>query len=249
MGQDGMSAPPLLPLTSTLAAYRAGFMATWTSVFAYVLFATYVGIGAITHDFGFSVVWAVASTVLVWAGPAQVILISALGAGAAPVEIAIAVGLSGVRLLPMVVSTLPMMKTPETRSWKLILPAHFIAVSFWVEAVRLFPKVPREHRIAFCNGLGSGFGLVAIAATIAGFYLAARLPPLMSAALLFLTPVAFLMSTLRNARVLVDRLALALGLVLGPLFAYWQIGLDLMWSGIVGGTTAYLVHRVREALQ
>jgi len=52
-----------------------------------------------------------------------------------------------------------------------------------------------------------------------------------------------------NARMLVDRLALGLGLVLGPLFAHWQIGLDLMWSGIVGGTAAYALHRVREALQ
>src|SRR5262249_25162773 len=135
------------------------------------------------------------------------------------------------------------------RSWKLILPAHFIAVSFWVEAVRLFPKVPREHRIAFCNGLGSGFGVVAIAATVAGFYLAARLPPLMSAALLFLTPVAFLMSTLRNARALVDPLALALGLGPGPLFADLQDWLAPMWSGIVGGTAAYLVHRFRTAVQ
>jgi hypothetical protein len=71
----------------------------------------------------------------------------------------------------------------------------------------------------------------------------------MSAGLLFLTPLAFLMSTLRNSRMLVDFLSLGLGLVLGPLFAYWQIGLDLMWSGIVGGTAAYAVHRMREALR
>jgi len=147
----------------------------------------------------------------------------------------------------MVVSMLPMMRMPETRAWKLIMPAHFTAVSMWVEAVRLLPQQPRESRIAFCNGLGCGYLLVACSATVAGFYLASRLPPLMSAALLFLTPVAFLMSGLRNARLLVDRLALALGLVLGPLFAYWQVGLDLMWSGIVGGTAAYVIHRVREA--
>ena len=42
---------------------------------------------------------------------------------------------------------------------------------------------------------------------------------------------------------LIDRLALGFGLVLGPLFAWWQVGLDLMWSGIVGGTAAYLIHR------
>jgi len=243
-----MAVPTAAP-SSTLAAFLAGFVATWTSVFSYVLFGTYIGIGALAHDFGFSVTWALLSTILVWAGPAQVILISALGSGASLIEAAIAVGLSAVRLLPMVVTMLPMLRRPDMRTWKLLLPAHFTAVSLWVEAVRLLPKVPREGRVAFCNGLGTGYGTCAISATAVGFYLAASLPPLMSAALLFLTPLAFLMSALRNSRMLVDRLALAFGLMLGPLFAYWQIGLDLMWSGIAGGTAAYLVHRFREALR
>ena len=246
-----MSAPESPPAQpqSTLAAFAAGFNATWTSVFTYVLLGTYVGIGAISHDFGFSIAWTLVATVLVWAGPAQVILVSTLGTGASLFEVALAVGLSGVRLLPMVVSMLPMLKRPGTSSWKLVLPAHFTAVSIWVEALRLLPSVPREARIAFLNGLGTGYSVCAVAATLTGFYLAAKMPPLISAALLFLTPLAFLMSTLRNARMLVDRLALGLGLVLGPVLAYWQVGLDLLWSGVVGGTAAYAIHRVREALR
>jgi predicted branched-subunit amino acid permease len=240
---------PLPPPSTTLAAYLAGFRATWTSVFAYVLLGTYVGIGALSHDFGFSITWTLVATLLLWAGPAQVIFVSSIGGGASLIEVALAVGLSGVRLLPMVVSMLPMIKRPDASSWKLVLPAHFTAVSIWVEALRLLPTVPREGRIAFLNGLGSGYGVCATAATLTGYYLAAKMPALVSAGLLFLTPLAFLMSTVRNARMLVDRLALILGLVLGPLFAAWQIGLDLMWSGVVAGTAAYIVHRVREALQ
>jgi predicted branched-subunit amino acid permease len=248
MGMSLAEPAPAQPM-SMLAAFRAGFMATWTSVFTYVLLGNYLGIGAISHDFGFGIVWTLVATVLVWAGPAQVILVSMLGAGASLFEVAVAVGLSGVRLLPMVVSMLPMLKGPGVRSWKLVLPAHFTAVSIWVEAVRLLPAVPREGRISFLNGLGAGYTVCATAAALAGYYLAAQMPTLISAGLLFLTPLAFLMSTLRNARMLVDRLALGLGLVLGPIFAYWQIGLDLMWSGVVAGTAAYAVHRVREALQ
>jgi predicted branched-subunit amino acid permease len=236
MGQDGMS-PPAAPPVSVLSAYLAGFRATWGSVFAYVLFGTYIGIGALAHDFGFGIAWALLSTILIWAGPAQLILISTLGAGTALVEVAAAVGLSSVRLLPMVVALLPMLRGPNVRTWQLVLPAHFTAVSLWVEAMRLLPGVARENRIAFCNGLGCGYGVVACSATLVGFYLAARLPPLMSAGLLFLTPLAFLMSTL------------GFGLVLGPLFAWGQIGLDLMWSGIAAGTAAYLVHRFRAALR
>jgi predicted branched-subunit amino acid permease len=245
MGQDGMSSPAPQPIT-TLSAYRDGLAATGKSVFSYVLFGTYIGIGALSHDFGFSIVWALACTILVWAGPAQVILISALGAGSGLAEAALAVGISSARLLPMVVALLPMLKKGNTPSWKLLLPAHFTAVSMWVEAMRLLPA-RGEGRIAFCNGLGTGYMITATAATLTGFYLAARLPPLASGALLFLTPLAFFMSTLRNARELVDRLAFALGIVIGPLLAYWQLGLDLLWSGIAGGTLAYALHRLREA--
>jgi predicted branched-subunit amino acid permease len=247
MSLPSTSASPEPVPISTASAYLAGIRATFTSIFSYVLFGTYIGIGALSHDFGFSIAWSLTATILIWAGPAQVILVSTLGGGASLIETALAVGLSAVRLLPMVVTMLPMLRRPGLPAWKVLLPAHLTAVSLWVEALRLLPNVPREGRVAFCNGLGTGYGACALAATALGFYLAAGLPPLLSAALLFLTPLAFLMSTLRNARMLVDRLALAFGLVLGPLFGYWQIGLDLMWSGIVAGTAAYAVHRVREA--
>ncbi|MDQ2954291.1 MAG: AzlC family ABC transporter permease, partial [Pseudomonadota bacterium] len=187
------------------------------------------------------------STALVWAGPAQVILISALGAGAAPFEAAVAVGLSGVRLLPMVVTLLPVIRTPDTRLPSLLLPTHFTAVSVWVESLQLAPQLPRDQRVAFCTGLGSGFMTAALIATAAGFYLAAKLPALLTAGLLFLTPMSFLVSAARNSRFLVDKLALALGLMIGPLLAYMAVELDIMWTGIAGGTLAYLVHRIRES--
>src|SRR5437764_6283809 len=88
--------------TSDSAAVLGGIRAAWTSVFVYVLIGTYVGIGALAHEFGFSFSWLLLSTTLVWAAPAQVILITAVGTGASLVEVAIAVSLSAVRFLPMV---------------------------------------------------------------------------------------------------------------------------------------------------
>jgi predicted branched-subunit amino acid permease len=250
VGQEWrMSAPPLPnPPSSAFVAYRRGLQATWTSVFSYVLFGTYIGIGALAHDFGFSLTWSMLCTLLVWAGPAQVILISSLGGGATVLAAGIAVCISSVRLLPMVVALLPMLKRPGMSAWRLVVPAHFTAVSMWVEALRLLPGQAREDRIAFCNGLGTGYLVTAMLATFTGFYLAAKLPPLASGALLFLTPLAFLMSTLRNSRMLIDYLSLVFGLVLGPLFALTQSEFDLMWSGLVAGTAAYIIHRFREAM-
>ena len=239
----------IAPPSSRLSLFTAlsGIRAAWLSVFAYVLFGTYIGIGALAHDFGFSLVWVMLSTALVWAGPAQVILISALGAGAAPVEVAVAVGLSGVRFLPMVVTLLPVIRTPETRLRSLLLPTHFTAVSMWVESMQLAPQLPRDQRVAFCTGLGSGYMASALIATASGFYLAAKLPALLTAGLLFLTPMSFLVSAARNSRFLVNKLALALGLMIGPLLAYLAVELDIMWTGIAGGSIAYLVHRIRQS--
>ena len=244
---------PLLPTDppprSAVSAFGAGFRAAWLSVLAYVVIGTYVGIGALTHDFGFGLWWAVASTALVWAGPAQVILVSALGAGAAPLETALAVGVSSARLLPMVISLLPLLRRPQTPHRALILPAHLTAVTMWIESLRLLPRLPREARIPFANGVGLGFMAAAQTGTLTGYYLATSLPPLLTAGLLFLTPISFLISTTRNCRLMSDWLALAFGLVLGPLLAAWQVGLDLLWTGIVAGSLAYGIHRLREALK
>jgi predicted branched-subunit amino acid permease len=237
------------PSASSAASFFGGCRSAWTSVFSLVLIGTYVGIGALAHDYGFSLGWVLLSTMLVWAGPAQVILLSALGGGATPIETALAVGLSGIRLLPMVVSLLPLIKEPQTRTRALILPAHLTAVSMWVESLRILPTLPRAGRYAFCNGLGAGYMAAALFGTVVGYNLSASLPVLLSAGLLFLTPMSFLVSTVRNTRLLSDGLALGLGLFVGPLLAYEQIGLDLMWTGILAGSAGYLVHRLREGLR
>jgi predicted branched-subunit amino acid permease len=232
---------------SSFAAFAGGFRSAGFSVFAYVLFATYIGIGALAHDLGFSLAWVALSTVLVWAGPAQVILISTLGTGTPIVQAAIAVALSGIRLLPMVVALMPRIKSPMSRTLDLIMPAHFTAVSVWIETFRLTPDVAREYRIAFCNGLGFGLMCSALTATVIGYGLAARLPPALAAAVLFVTPISFLVSTANNSKQLVDRLALVLGLILAPLFAMAKIELDILFAGLIAGTVAYAVHRFRRS--
>src|SRR6187455_2151447 len=213
-----MSAP--VAFSSPSAAFFAGAKTAVTSVFMLVLAGTYIGIGALTHDFGLSSWWLATSTVLVWAAPAQVILITTVTTGAALFEIALAVTLSAVRLFPMVVALMPVLRGPTTRLRDLLLPTHFTAVSMWV-----------------------GYMATAAVFGFVGFYLAAGLPPLLAGGLLFLTPMSFLMSTARNARMMLDKLGLVLGLLIGPLLTILDVNLDLMWTGLIGGTLAYLVHR------
>ena len=242
-----MALPPLdsQRWQSSLRAFGWGFRCTGSTVLALVLFVTYIGIGALSHDSHFSLAWALIATLLVWAGPAQIILISTLGSGATVVQAAIAVTVTAIRLFPMVVSVLPLARTPTTKRRHLILVAHFIAVTMWVECYRFLPQVPRERRIAFVHGLGTGLVCIGLTATTVGYLLAANLSQLFAAAILLLTPLAFLFSTAGNSRELADVVALVLGLLLYPVASLMHSGIDILVSGVVAGTIAYGVHRWR----
>ena len=232
---------------TNFVSFAAGVGSALTSVFVLVLAGTYIGIGALTHNLGLSPWWLAISTALIFAAPAQVILITALGAGSPLFEVAIAVTLSAIRLFPMVVALMPVLRGPKTRTRELVIPTHFTSVSMWVESLRILPSLPFARRVAFCNGLSVAYCGTAIVFGFVGSYLAAGLPALLSAALLFITPLSFLISTARNAHMLVDRVALVLGLVLGPVLTTMHVDLDLMWTGVVGGTLAYVAHRLRGA--
>ncbi len=227
-------------------AFAFGVKSALSSILTLVLFGTFIGVGAFAHDSGFTFGWALASTALIWAAPAQIILISTSHAGATLVEFALAVTISAIRLLPMVVAVLPMMRTPQTRLRHLALPAHLTAVTVWVESFRLLPHVPRERRIIFVNGLGCGLVTISLIATGIGYGLAANLPQILGAGILALTPLTFLLSTAHNARQLVDKLALGLGLLLYPLLSMLHTGVDILISGVTAGTIAYGVHWWRK---
>jgi predicted branched-subunit amino acid permease len=227
-------------------AFLFGVRTGLTSVFTFVIALTYVGFGALSHDYGFSVGWAMLSTVLQWAGPAQVVLVTGLGAGTSLIEIAVAVALSSVRLLPIVVALLPMVKPERTQSWRLVMPAHFMAVSVWVETMRHGPGLHREQRLAFCNGCGAALLAVGTVFTAVGFYMQALLPVVFGAAAMFITPISFLTSTARNARLMLEKAALGLGLVIGPVLAFSHVEFDLLWTGVIGGTLAYGLDRVQR---
>lgn len=84
--------------------------------------------------------------------------------------------------------------------------------------------------------------------TYAGFHLAGVVPAPVAAGLLCLTPIFFLCSMTAGIRGLGDKVAIGLGLMLAPM-AGWAIGggFDLIASGLVGGSVAFLVQRRRRA--
>jgi predicted branched-subunit amino acid permease len=223
-----------------------GVRSALTAVQGIVLWAAFIGFGGLIRDVGFPLGAAVLSTLMIWALPAQLLVVGGFAAGNTAPVIALAVGLSSVRLFPMVAALMPVIRGRSGLGTQLFA-SHFIAVTAWVESARLMPSIAVNARMPFFLGMSITFVFGSVVATLIGFVLAGTLPQALANGLIFLTPISFLLQLMRNARDMIDWLALGFGLVLAPVFAVVGGALDLLWVGLVGGGAAYAVHRIRRA--
>ncbi|EIM78175.1 AzlC family protein [Nitratireductor aquibiodomus RA22] len=210
-----------------------------------VLVSAFIGFAGLAREAGLTLPQTVFMTGVVWALPAQVVLVGAVLAGNSLIAAAFAVALSSVRLAPMVVALTPEMRTPGTRKWVLYVLSHFVAITSWVLAMESFRHVPRHLRTAYYTGIGSTLVLVNMGVVATVFLLAESLPVQVTAALFFLTPIYFLTSLWGSARERAGHVAMILGLASGPVFHIVLPGFDLLAAGGVAGGAAYIWHRSR----
>lgn len=208
-----------------------------------VLFASFFGFGAFARAAGLDVFQATIITVIVFALPGQVVLVDQIATGASLAAATVAVTLTAVRLLPMTVAILPVLRQPGQSAWKQIPLSHFVAVTVWIESMRRLPEIERHLRIPYYLGIVASLWPICIVATVLGYEIAGGVPVAIAAALLLLTPFYFLLSMMTAARERIDWIAIVAGFCLGPVFYRYMPGLDLLWTGLVGGTAAFVVTR------
>ncbi len=217
------------------------------SVPAAILLASMAGFGVLCRESGLTLGQAVFTTAAVWALPSQVVLVGAIAGGASLATAAIGVALSAVRFVPMVASWAPLVGARKMARWQVLVLSHFVALTSWVVAALRLPKLPPEARLPYFTGFAVTLTASGTLVTGSSFVLAGTLPPVLAGLLFFLTPIYFLTALTASARLTAERLALALGLALGPLFRLLGLPLDLVWVGLAGGTLAWLgQHLVRR---
>jgi predicted branched-subunit amino acid permease len=201
-----------------------------------------MGVGALARTAGFPLGGTVLSTILVWAGPGQLLFFGAVAAKTAPLSIAAAVSVSSVRLLPMCLSVLPMLRGPRTRFSTLAFASHFIAVTVWAESLRRLPDMDKAHRLPFFFGFACACMTLTAFSTALGYWLTLSLPRPLGAGLMMLSPIYFLATTARSSRSGADWLSLAAGALLAPV-AQSLVGgdFDLPVLALVGGGGAWAV--------
>jgi predicted branched-subunit amino acid permease len=217
------------------------------SVPAAVLFATALGFGALARDGGFGVAHTAFIVASMFALPNQVVLVDQLARNETLVAAAIAVMLAALRLLPMTVTIVPLFTGRRRRPLLELLAVHFVAITPWIEAGRRLPGLPVEQRLAAHLGLGFAFSAVMVTGSLAGYALAGAVPPAVAATLLFMTPIYFLISLLATSRTRMDYLAIGIGCALAPVLYLLAPGLDLLATGLAGGTLAFLLRGRRRS--
>ena len=211
---------------------------------ALMLMTAFVGFAGFAREAGLPAGQVVLMTLMIWALPAKFVLAAAIQSGASLAAAFIAVTLSSARLMPMVVSIVPEMRTKGTRTWVLVFLSHFVAITAWVIAMDRFREVPREWRTTFFAGLGCTLTLGNTALVGVVYGLAPSLPAELLGALFFLTPVYFLTSIWASTRDRAGHIAMIIGLALGPLFHQVAPEFDILYAGVVGGTLAFFADRL-----
>lgn len=210
---------------------------------ALILAVSCVGFGALTNETGLTLLHTLFMSVFIFALPGQVVLVDEMARGASIATAGFAVTATAVRLLPMTVSLLPVVRERGGPKWMEFLVAYYVAITVWVETMRRTPLLPRHLRGAYALGISGVLIVAATSGAVLGFLLAANVPPIFAAALLFITPIYFLLSMLAASRALGDVLPILAGLALAPLlhlvFPQW----DLLLTGLIGGTASFLAAR------
>ncbi len=213
-----------------------------------ILLASSAGFGALSDDAGMSLFNALLMMGTFFALPAQVVMMDQLTRGGSILAGAAAVALTGVRLVPMVVTILPWLTDDRPAVWRRALAIHAVAITGWLEGHRILPSVEEGRRTQVFLGIGTGLILTTQLGTLLGFVLAGSVSPILAGVLLFLTPIYFLLSLMAASRRTMDWLSIMIGSLMGPAIYVIAPGFDLLLTGLIGGTLAYVVGSRFDAL-
>ena len=203
--------------------------------------ASFIAIGALLKDIGFTIQESIFSSFLIYALPGSLVLAESTIIGASFLNIFLAVWLVNARLYPMTVSLMPLVISKNQPKWKYYLSCHFVAVSSWLILKSNYKKIDKEQRIDFWIGIGTATWLIAIFATVLGYISADYLNKDMMIGLAIVNPIYFMCAMIGVMNSKSISIAIILGGILGPLFYFISPEWCILVGGIISGTIAFLI--------
>ena len=208
---------------------------------AIALGASFIAIGALLKNVGFTIQESIFSTFLTYALPGSLVMAESMLIGASLINIFIAVWLVNARLYPMTVSLMPLLMHESQPRWKYYLSCHFIAVSSWLIMKDNYTVIKKENRIDFWIGIGTATWFVAITSTIIGYLASEYLNKDILIGLAIINPIYFTCMMVGAMKTVQISLSVILGAILGPMFYFLSSEWSILFGGFVAGTIAYLI--------
>ena len=203
--------------------------------------ASFVAIGALLKNIGFTIEESIFSSFLIYALPGSLVLAESTIIGASLLNIFLAVWLVNSRLYPMTVSLMPLVMANNQPKWKYYLSCHFVAVSSWLILKSNYKKIDKKYRIDFWIGIGTATWLIGIFSTIIGYLSADYLNKDMMMGLAIVNPIYFMCTMIGVMKSKSISVAVILGTVLGPIFYIISPEWCILFGGFIAGTIAYLI--------
>jgi len=208
---------------------------------AIALGASFIAIGALLKNVGFTIQESIFSTFLIYALPGSLVMAESMLIGASLINIFIAVWLVNARLYPMTVSLMPLLMHESQPRWKYYLSCHFIAVSSWLIMKDNYTVIKKENRIDFWIGIGTATWFVAITSTIIGYVASEYLNKDILIGLAIINPIYFTCMMVGAMKTVQISFSVILGAILGPMFYFLSSEWSILFGGFVAGTIAYFI--------
>ena len=208
---------------------------------AIALGLSFLAIGALLKNLGFTIQESIFSTFLTYALPGSLVMAESLLVGASLLNIFIAVWLVNARLYPMTVSLMPLLIHKKQPRWKYYLSCHFIAVSAWLIMKSNYEKIKKEKRIDFWIGIGSATWSVAIISTVIGYSASEYLNKDMMIGLSIINPIYFMCMMIGAMKTVQINISIILGAILGPALYFISPEWCILFGGVISGTIAFFV--------
>ena len=207
---------------------------------AIALGASFIAIGALLKNIGFTIQESLFSTFLTYALPGSLVMAESLIIGSSLINIFIAVWLVNARLYPMTVSLMPLLMHQTQPKWKYYLSCHFLAVSSWLIAKDSYKKIDQRYRIDFWMGIGFGTWTTAVLMTLIGYSLSDYLNKDMMIGLAIVNPVYFFCMMIGAMKNISISIAVIGGTILGPVVYLFSTEWAILFAGLIAGTLAFL---------
>jgi predicted branched-subunit amino acid permease len=213
---------------------------------AIALGASFIAIGALLKNLGFSIQESIFSTFLTYALPGSLVMAESMLIGASLVNIFLAVWLVNARLYPMTVSLMPLLMHENQPRWKYYLSCHFIAVSSWLIMKDNYREIEKENRIDFWIGIGTATWFVAIISTIIGYVASDFFNKDILIGLTIINPIYFICMMLGSMKTTQITVSIILGTILGPVFYFLSPEWCILFGGFTAGTIAFLFGGIND---